>query len=101
MIIITLLIQSLFDFIVWYGIFKDNDNGSFARKVYRVIKFIVDYPVTIFFLLHVSDIKSIIAFYIFKQCGLCDMIYVGLWYLFNFGKTYTQEKNAPQKTCFR
>jgi len=91
-ITITALMQSGYDFAVWYGYNKDNDSPAAWKNIYRIIKAVIDYPVSaiVMFQLHVIS-DYIAAFYIFKQCGGVDGIYILLWKIWNPKEKYTEE----------
>jgi hypothetical protein len=84
----------MYDFIGWYGIFHDGSKDFGKRTklyqgIFRVIKFVLDFPVTIF--LFWNDWSVIIPFYMLKQFGWCDATYILFWKILNPKKNYTQE----------
>lgn len=88
----NILFQAGYDFIVWYGYNKDNDSPAVWKKVYRVLKAIIDYPLSWYSMIQLNVIPDYItAFYIFKQFGGVDGIYILLWKLFNSKRNYTQD----------
>jgi hypothetical protein len=86
------LIQVTYDFLGWHN----NHYPGWGEMLFRSVKFILDYPVTYCVLrFYNCPIDLIGAFFIAKQFGLCDMIYIiielivdkkpypvtGLWWL--------------------
>lgn len=94
--ILALFVWAQYDFIGWYGIFKDNAdyfNKSWPEYLYRTLKFILDYPISIFVMYYhykisITDISLI---YFLKQAGFADAIYILTWKIFNWDKEYTRE----------
>ena len=92
-------IHALYDYLGWNTIL--NEPSSYDWKtakgrwaiLFRIIKFTLDYPVTWYLLKYYYgwDDRLIESFYIAKQCGLCDMIYIGIWKILHPGQDYTSE----------
>jgi len=91
-VIILIIIQALFDFLIWFGIYKEQSGHRF-EWIFRVIKFILDFPVTIYLSHYVFGINwfTLEIFYLLKWVGWCDAVYILIWKLFNRNKNYTQD----------
>lgn len=73
------IIQSIYDYVGWAGIFKENDQHP-KRLYFRVIKEILDFivvPLIAFYWFDVS-IVTLAAFFIAKWFHLCDSFY-NIW----------------------
>lgn len=73
------LIQSIYDYTGWAGIFKENDQHP-KRLYFRVVKEILDFivvPLIAFYWFDVS-IVTLAAFFIAKWFHLCDSFY-NIW----------------------
>jgi len=79
-ILIIASIQASYDFLGWFTILKEAGKGL-AKWIFSIIKETLDFPVTIYLLIN-FDVPAvvIIAFYVAKWFGLCDMIYILIWY---------------------
>ena len=86
-------LQAGYDYLGWNTILHENPKKTWQKVFYHVVKFILDYPVTWYLLKYYCgwDDRLIEAFYIAKQCGLCDMIYIGIWKVLHPGQDYTSE----------
>lgn len=91
--------QAIYDYLGWNTILGEPDyyKSTGWKKAgiifFRIVKLTLDYPVTWylctrFFAYTQNDVA---AFYIMKQCGLCDMIYIGIWKILHPGQDYTSE----------
>jgi hypothetical protein len=80
LILILALLQSLYDFVGWFGIIQNwaaVPEHAWQAKLYRVIKETLDIPVTfviLYFYLNIS-LPLIAAFYTAKWFHLCDSLY--------------------------
>jgi len=82
LIFLLTLIQSGYDFAGWYGILKESYKNKIGAYTFRTIKFLLDFPLTIFVLIKTGqDLKLIIAFYNSKMFGLCDFFYIVYWFV--------------------
>jgi len=75
-IIILAIIQSVYDFAGWFGIFKENDKHP-TKNVFRWIKVILDFIVVpaIAFLYFGVSLGVLAAFFVAKWFHLCDSFY--------------------------
>jgi hypothetical protein len=76
-----LFFLALYDFIIWYGVFHEQRGGN--EWIFRLIKFIIDYPLTILFTFYVLHFTftDLMLLYFLKLSGFCDMIYICIWWL--------------------
>lgn len=90
-IIIAIIVQAIYDYLGWCVWLKENPNRIWKEIFFRVIKFVVDYPVFYFLIFKewlVLDFFVIFWFYILKQSGWCDMVYILIWKIFHLDKEY-------------
>lgn len=75
------IVQSQYDFSGWYGWIKESVNTALWKIIlFRIAKFILDFPVTMWLFHSYNILLSIaIAFYIFKWFGGCDALYILTW----------------------
>ena len=88
-----LIYHAGYDFTGWYGILKENPKKFLYELIFRTIKLVLDYPVTIYLMFYIYGWKyeDAVCFYLLKQCGWADAFYIILWKLFNPGLNYTEE----------
>lgn len=75
------VIQAVYDFLGWYVILGEPyvnwRDYTWKEWSFRIIKFILDFPVTIYALLYFNiPIESIALFYLAKWLGVCDLFYL-------------------------
>ncbi|MBE2217435.1 MAG: hypothetical protein IAE90_04475 [Ignavibacteria bacterium] len=78
-IFVLAIIQSLYDFAGWFGLFKENDKHP-KRLYFRITKEVLDFavvPVIAFYYFGVP-LQVFAAFYIAKWLHLCDSFY-NIW----------------------
>lgn len=93
LIISLIIIQAGYDYLGWNTILHENPKYKWQEYLYRIIKFILDYPATII-LVRSKDLASLNTleiFYILKQFGWCDAIYISIWKIFHWHENYTSE----------
>jgi hypothetical protein len=95
-IFIPMFISASYDYDIWFG-YGDETTGVWWEKPFRILKFIADYPVTIFILaVCLWDINLIGAYYFAKLIGWCDAVYILKWKLYRTGDRYFE--NGKQVT---
>jgi len=86
------VMQAVYDYLRWNTILGENPKKTWHELVFRTVKLTLDYPVTYYCMRRFGFAQHlIISFYIAKQCGLCDMIYIGIWKALHPGQDYTSE----------
>ena len=88
-ILIPVIIQGGYDYEGWCVWLKEV-TGNPYETFFRIVKFILDFPVTIIILiLCLWSADLIVGFFLLKWFGFCDADYISIWKIFHPGQNYT------------
>lgn len=83
----TAIYQSAYDYLGWNTWLGEPEKYDWRGIFFRVLKFILDYPVSIFLMVNADwNINQIAGYYVFKQFGGVDMAYMIIHFILKNGK---------------
>jgi hypothetical protein len=86
-IFIIAIIQAIYDFAGWFIWLGEPEKYDWKAVLFRILKFIFDYPVSILLMLNAGwNVNQIIGFYVFKQLGGVDCLYYIIHFILRNGK---------------
>jgi len=92
LVLTLILIQSAYDFLGWNIILKENPDKKWKNYLFRILKFVLDFPITVLILLSFNISYDIIFwFFVLKSFGWCDAFYIIYWQLLNPKRKYVED----------